>query len=293
MFCINCGKQITENSLFCPYCGAKIQSGSFANNTNNTVPPYHTGISNTSSLPSGILLVWIGLIIEIAAQIPHFISSGITGSATTVYLWLTIGGAVVMLIGLFQLAPLNRFFAKARMYCIAFIIESVVMGLIMMIVAASATMSIYYGSYAGIYGLIAVDIIYFVISLFLDLLMIKMIIEGFAALAEGNQYLSTKCRSVYFHYMLSKVLICAFSVIALFITIGWMTSGSGYSAIFAMAVILLMCYIYSAVALALIVYRLYPIVKQYKYMTITANNTPPVSDLIQDLRDDMRQIWQK
>lgn len=26
MFCINCGKQIPDDAIFCPYCGAKISS---------------------------------------------------------------------------------------------------------------------------------------------------------------------------------------------------------------------------------------------------------------------------
>lgn len=26
MFCINCGKQMPDDAIFCPYCGAKISS---------------------------------------------------------------------------------------------------------------------------------------------------------------------------------------------------------------------------------------------------------------------------
>ena len=283
MFCHNCGMQINDNEVFCHHCGAKLQEETLQNNApDNPTQINSTYSANTSSLSSGIMLVWIGLIIEIVAQIPHFVSSNAAGSSTTVYLWLAIGGAIVMLIGLFQLAPFNRLFAKARMYCVAFIVESAVMGILMGIIGTVASYSVYFGSYAGVYGLIVVDIIYCVLTLFLELLMMKTIIEGFISIGEENYNVSIKCRSAYFHYMISKTLICVFTVIALFITIGWMTTGAGYPAIVAFGVILLLCYIYSAAVLAYLVYWLYQVVKIRNNINVSPTYTPPVSELIKD-----------
>lgn len=38
MYCMNCGKQISDDAIFCPYCGTKVRKGDMAG-VNNSIPP--------------------------------------------------------------------------------------------------------------------------------------------------------------------------------------------------------------------------------------------------------------
>ena len=55
MFCQNCGKEITNNTNACPYCGANVRqlTGTYGQQVNPTVNQGNRACYSTSTYPSG------------------------------------------------------------------------------------------------------------------------------------------------------------------------------------------------------------------------------------------------
>ena len=238
-------------------------------------------MANKNSI-SGLVLVFIGLLIEIFTSISQNFSYSVVYG--TVYTWIGVAGIVISIIGLVQLSKVNRNFAKAKIFYIIDICISVAYAIILIILTAVSG-----GSIENYVGTIVVSIILgviFVIAMFvIDLLKIKSLMGGCADVANDNNdsIYAAKCINAWNNFLVSTIIFTAVTIIMLIVQYIPVIN-----VIF--AIILIGATIYVIVARIMVLVRTMGTYSRFKNGNISSFSADR-KDLMNDIKDDHKDIF--
>jgi len=224
----------------------------------------------------GIMLIFIGLIIEIGASVLGFWGAG--GVTSGIGGFIGLAGIVVELIGFLKVATINVHFARAKYLYIASLICTGAFAIIVVIMSAAAIATIFYGGTGLLIGVSVVSLISAIVLGVLDILRIRELMAGCAQIGRenGSDVHAEKCLFASKLYMISRALVIAVSVILLIITIASYNSllGGGYGvyravggivgALLAFGIILICLRVFMIVAQILVIIRTYRTMNDFR-----------------------------
>ena len=228
---------------------------------------------------SGLVLVFIGLLIEIFTSIASNWNS-IPGFSTAAG-WIGVAGIVISIIGLSQLAKVNRNYAKCRIFYIIDICVSIAYAIILIIITAVAVST---GSLGAAVAMVIVGIIFTIALFIIDLLKVKTLMGGCAdvALDNNDRVYAAKCINAWNNYLIAKIILTAASIILLCIY-----AVPVVNIIF--AVITWCATAYAIIALIMVLVRTIGTYSRFKDGNISSFSAS-TKDLLNDIKDDHKDL---
>ena len=237
---------------------------------------------------SGLILVFIGLLIEIyTAFFGNF--SSINPAWGSVSQWIGVGGIVISIIGLSQLARVNLNFAKSRLFYVIDVAISVAAAIILSIMAGA-------GAYVAF---LIVSIIVLIALFVIDLLKVKTLMYGCADVANDNndRAYAHSCVNAWRNFLIATIIKTALGIIMFIvgaITAGVVASTGDPGAVGVGLIIILLitlgAAIYEVVARIMVLLKTIGTYSRYNNRRISSFEGK-TSDVFNDMKDDHRDLF--
>ena len=262
-YCPECGKQVGAGAAMCPSCGHMFSK----------VPGAGGTVKNAGILGEGLMLIFIGLLIELAS--PAFGFAGAGSIPAAIGSFIGIGGLVVELIGFAKVRHTNPHFNKAWNYYIGSIACSAGYAIVSIIMTFAAISALYTGVVGVVIAMLVISIGFTIALAVLDIFRIRELMEGCAEIAtgSGDNLLAEKCRFAGKLYTIARGIVLAITVLVLILTMAWYgsLSGGGYTSaigvltaigVFGIILVIILCV--QLAAQILVIVRIYQVYSKCK-----------------------------
>ena len=262
-YCPECGKQVGAGAAMCPSCGHMFSK----------VPGAGGTVGNAGILGEGLMLIFIGLLIELAS--PAFGFAGAGSIPAAIGSFIGIGGLVVELIGFAKVRHTNPHFNKAWNYYIGSIACSAGYAIVSIIMTFAAISALYTGVVGVVIAMLVISIGFTIALAVLDIFRIRELMEGCAEIAagSGDNLLAEKCHFAGKLYTIARGIVLAITVLVLILTLAWYgsLSGGGYTSalgvltaigVFGIILVIILCV--QLAAQILVIVRIYQVYSKCK-----------------------------
>lgn len=223
-------------------------------------------VKNSGVLSEGLMLIFIGMLIELAS--PAFGFAGAGSIASGIGTFIGVAGLIVEIIGFAKIRHVNHHYNKAWNYYIGAIACGAGYAIVSIIVFFASLNALLTGGYGVVIAMILISIGFTIALAILDIFRIKELMEGCAEVSaeSGDNVLAYKCLFARKFYMIVRGVVLGITVLVLILTMAWYASalGGSYSSVYgllaavaAFGVILVIALCVQLAAQILVIVRLY------------------------------------
>ena len=251
----------------------------------------------------GLMLVFIGLVIEMFVSVALSFSGGNFAFGTVVN-WINVGAFVVGLIGLLELSKVNLNFAKTKILYIIYLCIMVGTTIITSILSGVSTGALLKGSIGPIIAILIIYLIRVIILFVIDIMRVKTLMSGCHDVAKdnNNDEYARSCISTWRLYLISMIIHTILMVIVYIVAMA--TAGSVYSlnaaAAFGSAIALVVVSVFAVIAAIFVlitiirimakVYGTYSRFKDGNISSFSGSNAEVFNDMKDDHKDFRQDI---